>query len=283
MGIAQSKRQLTIFYGIAFAWAWLFFVPLALSTAGIGWLPFPLSLPVMVVLGTLGPSIAGLLTLRITEHRWPRIARVQRPGRFVTGLLLAPLLIFATYAALPAIVLANAPTSSIHWSALASFSFYNLSTVIGGPLFEEPGWRGFALPRLQHLLGPFQGSLLLGILWASWHLPLFLCKSWSSSGIGAYLLIVCGLSMIFTFLYNISDRSMIVAVLMHASFNTSSRWLDALIGDLPIREWPSPVIILGLAGWVTAIALLVLTRARLGAKSSSDVVPDQTTACPASL
>src|SRR6185436_11598874 len=109
MGIGQSKRQLTIFFGIAYAWAWLFFVPLALSTAGIGWLPFPLSLPVMVVLGTLGPSIAGLLTLRITERRLPRITRFQRPGEFLTGLIAAPLLIFATYTALPAVVLANAP------------------------------------------------------------------------------------------------------------------------------------------------------------------------------
>jgi hypothetical protein len=83
----------------------------------------------MVVLGTLGPSISAVLMLRITERRWPRIARIERPRRFFAGLPLAPLLIFAVYAALPAIILANAP---LHWSGLASFSFYNLSTM---PLF----------------------------------------------------------------------------------------------------------------------------------------------------
>jgi uncharacterized protein len=46
--------------------------------------------------------------------------------------------------------------------------------VLGGPLFEEPGWRGFALPRLQQLHGPLIGGLILGSLWALWHLPGFL-------------------------------------------------------------------------------------------------------------
>src|SRR4051795_6393456 len=122
------KRQLLIFFVLAYAIAWLFFVPLALSTTGIGWLPLALPLPLMVVLGTLGPSIAAVVTLRITEHRWPRIAKIESPSRLFAGLLLAPLLIFAVYAALPAIALGNGP---LRWPALASFSFYNFSTIVG--------------------------------------------------------------------------------------------------------------------------------------------------------
>jgi uncharacterized protein len=46
--------------------------------------------------------------------------------------------------------------------------------LLGGPLGEEPGWRGFVLPRLQPRFGPLGGTLLLGFLWGCWHLPEFL-------------------------------------------------------------------------------------------------------------
>jgi uncharacterized protein len=53
-------------------------------------------------------------------------------------------------------------------SYLVSFA---LVTVLGGPLLEEGGWRGFALPSMERLHGPLLASLILGVLWALWHLP----------------------------------------------------------------------------------------------------------------
>ena len=258
-----EKRQTILFFSFAYAIAWLFFLPLGLSLAGVGWIPLHLSLPVMSVLGTTAPTISALLTLRITEHRWPHRRHIGNSSRWLFTLLLCPLLVGFTYTVLPAIWLAKAPVSALHWPALLSVSFYNLSTFIGGPLGEEPGWRGFALPRLQNLLGPWKASLLLGILWAGWHLPLFLCKSWSSSSAGNYVLIVISLSFVMTFLFNLSGGSVIAAILAHASFNTISRWLGGLLGSIPLRARPSPEVAIGLIGLGMAALLVLLTRGRL--------------------
>jgi uncharacterized protein len=57
---------------------------------------------------------------------------------------------------------------------LSYIALFVLVFILGGPLLEEPGWRGFVLPRLERLHGPLVGTLILGVLWALWHLPEFL-------------------------------------------------------------------------------------------------------------
>ena len=257
------RRQLVLFFAFAYGIAWLFFVPLALSRAGLGWLPFEMSLPIMTVLGTSGPSLAALLTLRITEGKWPNVQFPSEPKLVMASLIAAPILVAGTFAAIPAIVLTTGPLSKLNWSVFLSGSVFTLSTLIGGPLGEEPGWRGFALPRLQTLLSPARASILLGVLWGCWHLPLFLCKAWSSSGLPAYLLIVTGFSFSMTLLFNLSNGSVITAIAVHALFNTASRWLNGLLVSAPIRDKPSPELILGLSGWAVACLLLAATRGRL--------------------
>ena len=261
------RRQLTTFFGLTYAIAWLFFGALALSQAGLGWLPWNLSVPVMIVLGTCAPALSALLTLRLTERRWPAVAPLTRRSLFV-GLIIAPILIAATFAAAPAAILTVGPPSSLRWGVFLSASVFSLSTLIGGPLGEEPGWRGFALPRLQNLFGPAKASLLLGFLWAAWHLPLFLCKAWSSTNIPTYLLITMGLSFSMTFLFNLSGGSVVTAIAAHGFFNTVSRWLGGLLADATLRDGLSPELVLGLSGWVMALLILALTRGRLGPANS---------------
>jgi membrane protease YdiL (CAAX protease family) len=99
-----------------------------------------------------------------------------------------------------------------------------LVLVLGGPLGEEPGWRGFALPRLQRLHGPLVGSLILGPLWTFWHLPLNLIPTWShgdaASG-GVILTILAGLvatvayTIVFAWVFNNTYGSLLLAILLH--------------------------------------------------------------------
>ncbi len=103
--------------------------------------------------------------------------------------------------------------------------------LVGGPLAEEPGWRGFALPRLEERFGPLVGTLLLGTLWGLWHLPLFLfTPGYNGAGTGLvgislpFLAFVIGevaLAVIFTWVFNNTHGSLLLTMLLHASANTA--------------------------------------------------------------
>ena len=96
-------------------------------------------------------------------------------------------------------------------------------------LGEEIGWRAYALPRLQTRFSPFTSSLILGVIWAFWHLPLFwmtgnfhrqLSVSW-------FLLQVLGSTFLYTWMFNRTNGSLLIALLFHTSSN-------AAVGLLPV-------------------------------------------------
>lgn len=87
---------------------------------------------------------------------------------------------------------------------------------------EELGWRGFALPRLQEGYTDLTASLVIGFLWFLWHLPLFFVEGSSQVGVPLYYygVAVVALSVVFTWLYNKTDRSVLLPMVLHASVNT---------------------------------------------------------------
>ena len=131
---------------------------------------------------------------------------------------------------------------------------------------EEPGWRGFALPRLQERFGPAVGSVLLGLVWGFWHLPVFLLvPNYNSAGrdpagIAVTFLVVAvagtiGQSLLLTWLYNHSRGSLLIAVLAHASLNAGFVFV-AMTRQASITVF----LVQGAVGAVVALA----TRGRLG-------------------
>jgi membrane protease YdiL (CAAX protease family) len=252
-----TQRTLVIFFAIAHAWAWLIFVPMVIFHAPPQW----------IIVAAFGPTIAALVTHRVTTGNyrafrfyttWPRTLAVTAIG--VALMILA-------YVVLPAITTADPRT--LHWSILTSLAVYNYSTLLGGPLGEEPGWRGYALPRLETALGPVRASLVLGLLWIGWHLPLFLYPGWTSSPLWIYVLFLTGQSLILTYGTNLAGFGIITPIAMHATFNTVSRFLGGLLAETQPRA-PIPFeLVMALCGLATALVLTLATRGRLAYREDS--------------
>lgn len=139
---------------------------------------------------------------------------------------------------------------------------------------EEPGWRGFALPRLEERYPPVVATLILGIVWAFWHLPILLANpaetqhGMSLATLMPIILVtvvnIISLAFVYTWVYN-STRSVLLCILMHASFNTANALLiplpeAALQGDV---YWMVLLMTTGI-NLVVAAAIAMVTRGRLG-------------------
>jgi uncharacterized protein len=151
-----------------------------------------------------------------------------------------------------------------------------ISLTIGiAPLWEEIGWRGFALPRIQRLHGPVLGSVMLGALWGFWHLPFFFGPL-ARTGPDATLLSatlaliefsigLTGLSVVMTWALNNCGGSTLLAILIHAAFNSSGLALVALFPSTPPYYLPIHYQTLGIAiaFSIAALVLIVVTRGDL--------------------
>lgn len=103
--------------------------------------------------------------------------------------------------------------------------------VLGG--LEEVGWRGYLLPGLQDRWSALTASLAVGVVWAVWHAPLFLMSgtTQASTAFGWFMLQALGLSVVFTWLFNATGGSMLLAVLVHGALNA---WYSAAV------QWLAP-------------------------------------------
>jgi membrane protease YdiL (CAAX protease family) len=101
-------------------------------------------------------------------------------------------------------------------------------------LSEEPGWRGFALPRLQAKFSPLVSSLILGVLWAVWHAPGRFggveAKSVSDTLVEWVLIVL--VTVIFTWIFNRTKGSILVTALIHPAMNATTKYLAGSLGAI---------------------------------------------------
>jgi membrane protease YdiL (CAAX protease family) len=225
--LALCRRQpVACFVVLAYALSWAWWLPFVLRgddvTRGDPW-------PTQMV-GLLGPGLAAVLVTAALNGRgglaelWSRITRWRVPARW-----------FAVSAG--TLVLGLGVATLAHpgrpFSDAASYSgtpnlglvlTFLLVLVVNG-FGEETGWRGFLADRLLPRHGPLKASLLVTAVWGLWHLPLFfLMPSFRGLGIAVLGWIVglaCG-SLVLTWMYAHSGRSVLVAALWHTCFNFAS-------------------------------------------------------------
>ena len=283
---AIVDHPLAAFFVLAFGLMWLFAVPLALShNQGSGLLGYDISETlgnVLFLLATFsGPTVAALIVTGVTEGRegikrlLKRVVQWRvRPRWYIVALFINLLIWLLAYTALIGLQLLNAAIT--YWPLLLT-TFLPLVAfgIIIPSIAEEPGWRGFALPRLQERHGPVVGSLILGALHGFWHLPALMTVYFGPlplANIGPFMLTAAFATVIYTWVYNHTAGSILLAILLHASSNAATQWLTTLIQTAGLQV-PQAGLggYLASSGWINVIAyglaallLIVATRGRLG-------------------
>ena len=265
----MPRSTLPGFFLLAYAWSWAWWIPTvwALRSRDLTALadvpPWALN---CVLVGGYGPSVAALVLTRVQQGSQGVKTLL---GRF--KLWRAPwavhLLIWLGPAAFLALAMLVAPATTAQlgepdWSRLRLVPLAIAAAVPFGPLGEELGWRGYALPRLQHRRTALTSSLILGIFWCFWHAPLF----WAPTGttisgyavtvpaVGMYLAATCGGSILHTWIFNHSRGSVLLAVAFHTSGNAI---LPMLLFPLRDRDASLAIKLLAIVPvWAVALALL---------------------------
>jgi uncharacterized protein len=206
------KRQpLISFFVLAYALSWW------------PWVLYALDLSPQPIVG-FGPFLAAIVVLLITSGKSGIVGLLRRMVRWRVGLrwyavaLLLPVGISLAAAAFNVLLGAQAP-SSVElggWTGLFStFAIVLLVPGLGGA-WEEPGWRGYALPRLQVGRSALVASLILWVGVAVWHLPLMIIGEihWSD------IVFILGFVIVFNWVFNNANGSVLILMLMHAMNNT---------------------------------------------------------------
>ena len=241
-GVIRIIRRypLISFFVLAYAFAWALTLLTSVSLA-------------FGFLALFGPTAAAIIVTVVAEGRAGLGDLGRRLAIWRVGL---PWYVVAL--ALPALLSLGVVGLSIALGAPAEVRFSDLSplTVILFVLVigEEIGWRGFALPRLRPRFGALGASLLLGLLWAAWHLPNQLIPGLEAYGYGfpAFALFVIAMTVLFTWLASHTRDSVLLAWLFHGAINTLI-FVNPAVGL--VQRWWLSAAIYGVAALLIVIVM----------------------------
>ena len=271
-----SEHPLFSYFVLTYAITWIFLVPFVYLYRVVFDQSFNPWLLVFLP-GAYGPTMAALLMTYALKGR--------------TGIrdLLAKLLIwrvrwkwylFVILVPIALLILAIG-LSDFRETALASFNPVGLLTAIPlfllialpfGPLAEELGWRGFALPRLQARFTPLVSSLIIGVIWTFWHTPMFWFPGaaipsfleLSPFSVLLYLAQTTAEAILFTIVFNYTRGSVLIAIVFHTTINASENILFSALPEPSAAHQLDIYILIIVLMWILAIvSLFFVSRRRI--------------------
>jgi len=291
---APSRRARAFplrYFVIAFAFTWFFWTLAALGARDV--IP---TLPGLTVIGTLGPLVAAVVA---TAQEGGRAGLRSLLGRIVQWrvapiwygvVLLGPILLYLAALALEVLVLGEQPpTLGALIGVLPILVIFTVYMMIFVAIGEEVGWRGYALPALQARYGALVSSVILGALWALWHLPAFFNPETLYSNLPFVLQLAFQIpvAILFTWVFN-STGSVLMAILLHAVLNAAGR----LWNTLPKYSVEPPTaaeaaaqtvhinIMMTIVLWVAAIVVVLVYGPRNLSRQPREVLPTASSESP---
>lgn len=244
------------YFVLTLALSWGVWIPALPARSGVG-----------LIAGSFGPAVAAAVVTRLRGHSvrgWLRTVVDPRTDlRWYVAALGVPLVWVGAI-----LVGLGLWTGSVDTTELVRFApqvpFGLLFTTLIGGGNEEFGWRGFALPVLQERTDALTASVVIGIVWAVWHLPMFVFDVLSYgtlAAVPAYIVNVVGISVVFTWLYNESGPSVLPVMVLHGMNNTV---MERAVAAGGFSAAVPKYLIMSAPIWSTAlIALVAYGRTRI--------------------
>lgn len=270
-GVIQ-RHPLVSFFVLANALSWSAWTPYILSNNGLGVWDYTFALGQLTGMlpgAYLGPITSALIVTAVTGgvaglRQWgARLWRWRvRWQWYAIALLGVPAALILT-----GLVVSGGQVMAPSLAVLAAYVPLLIVQMLTTGLAEEPGWRDFALPRLQDKFGPMRSAFILGPMWALWHMPLFLTEwggypdaDWTRPV--SFTVFCIGFNVVMAWIFNRTGQSLPLAMLAHVGVNTfmSIVWSEMF----PTVSESVTSNALAVSAVIAAIIVIAATRGRLG-------------------
>jgi uncharacterized protein len=283
IAIPSSLGALVLFFAITFAISWGIG---GLCVAAFGSPGYVIGKsttnPLFFLFFAFAPSFSAFATIAITRELGAARDLLRRMVLWRVGLKWYAIVIFGVIAIrmLQGAVIALSGASpfgalNLPWLVQQPIGYLIaglIGQILGGPLAEEPGWRGYALPRMLARMNPLPAAITLGVIWGFWHLPLFFMPGVNQFHMhfASFLLQVITLSTLMTWVFINTRGSVLIAILIHLLTN--------LLGDLEHLLAGALVELVGVIVIVAAGGLSASAIARRDGASISAPQPTESRA-----